>query len=140
MKKKAEEDMTKKTEEKKEEVAKKEEPSSGVASFNKGAAIAALGGLFAARLSLLYPLGLVTLAAGAWPFTQRRAFDLPILAGLALALDTLIVCGVGRALLDSARHDPVIETLVLGIVAAGLLAASVTALLRLRALRMVDHD
>ncbi|MDL1869144.1 DUF2157 domain-containing protein [Gammaproteobacteria bacterium PRO6] len=102
--------------------------------------IAALGGLFAARLSLLYPLGLLTLAAGAWPFTQRRAFDLPILAGLALALDTLIVCGVGRALLDSARHDPVIETLVLGIVAAGLLAASVTALLRLRALRMVDHD
>lgn len=44
MKKKEEEDKTKKPEEKKEEVTKKEEPSSGVASFNKGAAIAALGG------------------------------------------------------------------------------------------------
>lgn len=44
MKKKEEEEKNKKPEEKKEEVAKKEEPSSGVASFNKGAAIAALGG------------------------------------------------------------------------------------------------
>ncbi|MBK7579392.1 MAG: zinc-ribbon domain-containing protein [Myxococcales bacterium] len=44
MKKKEEEDKTKPPEEKKEEVAKKADPSSGVASFNKGAAIAALGG------------------------------------------------------------------------------------------------
>jgi predicted Zn finger-like uncharacterized protein len=43
MKKKEEEAKDTKPEEKKEEVAKKEEPSAGVASFNKGAAIAALG-------------------------------------------------------------------------------------------------
>jgi len=44
MKKKEEEEKDKKPEEKKDEVTKKEEPSSGVASFNKGAAISALGG------------------------------------------------------------------------------------------------
>lgn len=57
----------------------------------------ALAGLFGVQVTLAYPLGMLLLAAGAWLLAQRRHVDLAALAILALAIDTLIVCGIARA-------------------------------------------
>jgi len=83
---------------------------------------------------------MLLLAAGAWLLAQRRHVDLAALAILALAIDTLIVCGIARALLHDSDGEPIGQMLLLGLIAAGVLAASVTALMRLRAARGGAHD
>ncbi len=100
----------------------------------------ALAGLFGVQVTLAYPLGMLLLAAGAWLLAQRRHVDLAALAILALAIDTLIVCGIARALLHDSDGEPIGQMLLLGLIAAGVLAASVTALMRLRAARGGAHD
>ncbi|HPA01038.1 MAG TPA: DUF2157 domain-containing protein [Chiayiivirga sp.] len=93
----------------------------------------ALTGLFASQPAATYPLGLLLLAAGAGLLSRRRLFDLAALSLLALAIDTLLVCGFGRFLMEGIDGKPIAAMLVLGLIATGVLAASVTALMRLRA-------
>ena len=94
----------------------------------------ALGGLFQARVGLQYPLGLLVLVAVAAGFASRRAFDLFGLSALVLALNGALVAGLARWLFaDGSRGagDPIGRTLLIGLVAAGLLAASVSWVLAL---------
>ncbi|MFO1271956.1 MAG: DUF2157 domain-containing protein [Rubrivivax sp.] len=91
-----------------------------------------LGGLFANAVGLQYALALVALAAAAALTATRRAFDVFVASALALGLDTLVVAGLGRLLLEGhSGGDPIGRLFLLGLVAAGLLAASVKAVLHL---------
>lgn len=91
-----------------------------------------LGGLFDSAVAPQYGLGLLALAAAAALSATRRAFDVFVASALALGLDTLLVAGLGRLLLEGQRGgDPIGRLFLLGLVAAGLLAASVKAVLHL---------
>jgi len=88
----------------------------------------ALSSLFASHVQPQYTLGLLVLAGGlaaAWRWREVYA-----LSALALALDTLLLCGLGRLLLKGQHGDPIGAMLMLGLVAAGLLTASVQLILR----------
>lgn len=92
----------------------------------------ALGGLFARTVSSQYLLGLLMLALGGALLSARRGFDVFALSAVALGLNALLVAGWGRWLFD--RHgggDEIGKLLLLGLGAAGLLAASVSGILRL---------
>jgi uncharacterized membrane protein len=93
--------------------------------------LAALGGLFHDTVAPHYALGLVVLAAAAGLSCLRAAFDVFVLSALALSLNTLLVSGLSRLLFDDHRGDPIGSLLLIGLVAAGLLAASVSAILKL---------
>ncbi|HLO93080.1 MAG TPA: DUF2157 domain-containing protein, partial [Burkholderiaceae bacterium] len=87
-----------------------------------------LGGLFGRHVQPQYVLGLLALAGGlaaAWQWREVYA-----LSALALALDTLLLSGLGRLLLEGQRGEPMGTMLLLGLVAAGLLTASVQLILR----------
>lgn len=92
----------------------------------------ALGGLFHQALAPHYLLGLVVLGLAAAAFVPRRNFDVFALSAVALGLNTLVVAGLARLLLDfSSRGDPIGRLLLIGLAAAGLLAASVSLILKL---------
>lgn len=96
-----------------------------------GITIAALGGLFQAHVSPLFLVGLLAIGAGVLILSQQRVFDLYGLSVLALGLNALLVCGLGRLLLRGSSGDALGAWLLLGLVAAGLLAATVKWVLRL---------
>ena len=89
----------------------------------------AVGGLlFVEHVLPQFPLGLLVLAGGlaaAWRWREVYA-----LSALALALDTLLLAGLGRLMLKGQQGDPIGAMLLLGLVAAGLLTASVQLILR----------
>ncbi len=88
----------------------------------------ALGGLFARHIQPQFGLGLLVLGAGlgaAWRWREVYA-----LSAQALALDTLLVSGLARLLLEGQHGEPIGTMLLLGLVAAGLLTASVQLILR----------
>ena len=92
----------------------------------------ALGGLFQREVAPHYLLGLLLLAGAAMVFSWPRTFDVFAVSALALGLNSLLVAGLARLLFD--RHgggDSIGRFLLLGLVAAVLLAASVAAVLKL---------
>lgn len=91
----------------------------------------ALGGLFSRSVGTHYVFGLVVLVAMALAFVPARSFDVFALSAAALGLNTLIVAGLGRLLLEDARGDPIGRLFLLGAAAAALLPASVKAILTL---------
>jgi uncharacterized membrane protein len=91
----------------------------------------ALGGLFHREVAPHYALGLMVLSAGAALFAQRRAFDVFVLSAAALGLNTLLVCGLARWLFDEVSGDAIGALFMLGLIAAGLLAATVSGILKL---------
>jgi len=93
--------------------------------------LTALGGLFAERVAVQYGLALPLLGVLAVAFAQRRAFDLFVLSAVALSIDTLLVSGLVRALFtQSMGGDPIGRLLLIGLLAAGLLAVSVNLVLK----------
>jgi uncharacterized membrane protein len=90
----------------------------------------AMGGLFSRSIATHYTLGLLLLAMAAIAFTARRSFDVFCLSAVALGLNTLLVAGLARLLFDNSVREPIGPLLLLGLVAAGLLAASVSAVLK----------
>ncbi|MGY4831626.1 DUF2157 domain-containing protein [Sphaerotilaceae bacterium SBD11-9] len=101
--------------------------------------LSALSGLFDSPVAPHYGLGLLVLAVGAGLLCWRPAFDLFALSAVALGLNVLIVAGVARAMFDSSSGDPIGRLLVLGLLAAGLLAASVSGILKLARRQGAEH-
>lgn len=91
----------------------------------------ALGGLFHREVAPHYGWGLAVFAAAAAGFANRRFGDVYGLSAVALGLDTLLVAGLARWLFEGHRGDWVGPLLLLGLAAAGLLAATVSAILKL---------
>ncbi|MEO8135820.1 MAG: DUF2157 domain-containing protein [Betaproteobacteria bacterium] len=96
-----------------------------------GITLSAIGGLLHSTLAPHYFAGLVVLAAAAALLAQRRAFDIFALSAAALGLNVLLVAGLVRLLLDGHSGGVIGALLVIGLVAAGLLAATVSAVMRL---------
>lgn len=89
-------------------------------------------GLFHERVAPQYGLGLLFLALAAAGLATRRGFDVFALSAVALGLDVLLVAGAARLLFFEGRSgDPAGEFLLLGLLASGLLAGSVSLILRL---------
>jgi hypothetical protein len=92
----------------------------------------ALGGLFHSPVAPHYGLGLALLALAAAALARPRTFDVFGLSAVALGLNTLLVAGLARLLFDGDHgREPVGPLLVLGLAAAGLLAATVSGVLKL---------
>jgi hypothetical protein len=94
--------------------------------------LSALGGLFSSGSMAHYWLGLLALGGAALVLALPVAFEVGTLSAVALGLDTLLVAGLGHWLFDDYHGgDPIGSLFVLGLAAAGLVAASVSAILRL---------
>ena len=92
----------------------------------------AIGGLVGSQALLHYALGLLVLALAAGLLARDASFEIFGLSAVALCLDTLLVGGLAYLLFHGAGgSDPFGKLLLLGLVAAGLLAATVSLLLRL---------
>jgi hypothetical protein len=92
---------------------------------------AALGGLFHRVVAPHYLLGLLLLAGAAGLLCLRQAFDVFVLSAVALGLNTLLVAGLARVMFDDHQGDTIGSLLLIGLVAAGLLAGSVSVILKL---------
>jgi uncharacterized membrane protein len=92
----------------------------------------AIGGLFARDVAAHYWLGLLVLAAAAAGLALPRSFEVYGLSAVALGLNALVVAGLARALLENHHGgEPIGSLFVIGLAAAGLLAATVSGVLRL---------
>lgn len=92
----------------------------------------ALGGLFFDSVGAQYTLGLLLLALCAALLGTVRHFDVFALSAVALGLNALLVCGLVRWLGEGSwGNDWLGRLLLIGLFAAGLLAASVSGILRL---------
>ncbi|MES2585272.1 MAG: DUF2157 domain-containing protein [Pseudomonadota bacterium] len=92
----------------------------------------ALGALFDREMALLYGLGLCLLAAAGLALASRQLFEIFGLSAVCLGLNVLLIFGLGKALFHNAQGDDWVGAmLLLGLVAAGLLAGTVSVLLRL---------
>ncbi len=101
----------------------------------------ALAGLFSRSIGTHYLYGLVVLAALAAAFVPRASFDVFALSAVALGLNTLIVAGLARLLFENSHGgDPIGRLFLLGALAAGLLAATVSGILRLARARAIPGD
>ena len=91
---------------------------------------AAIQALFSSQVATQYGWGLGLLTTCALLLAPRRNFDIYLLSAVGLALNTLLVAGLARQLLEQ-RNEPITSILVIGLAAAGLLAASVSGILHL---------
>lgn len=91
----------------------------------------AIGGLFHSTVAAQYPLGLLLLAGAVALAGTRRHFDIFLLSGAALGLNVLLVCGLVYLLLEKLNADFTGMLLLVGLGAAGLLAATVSGVLRM---------
>jgi Predicted membrane protein (DUF2157) len=92
----------------------------------------ALAGLFQGSVAPQYGLGLAVLGLLAVLLMQGRVFDIVGLSAAALGLNTLLFGGFARWLFEGGgRGDEVGRLLLLGLLAAAMLAGTVSLLLRL---------
>jgi len=88
--------------------------------------------IFGDRSGMHYAAALVVLGLAAALLARRATFDLYGLSAVALGLNVLLIAGLTHLLFDRARHNDFIgEMLLLGLAAAGLLAATVSGVLHL---------
>jgi uncharacterized membrane protein len=92
---------------------------------------AALAGLFHDPVAPHYLLGLALLGAAAGVLCLRPAFDVFVLSAVALGLNTLLTGGLAHLLFEGRHDNAVGSLLVIGVVAAGLVAGSVSLILKL---------
>ncbi|HEX6707697.1 MAG TPA: DUF2157 domain-containing protein [Albitalea sp.] len=91
----------------------------------------ALGGLFQQHVGAHYGLGVLLLAGAALTLASPRFAEIYGLSAVALGLNTLLVAGLARWLAEGHRGDWIGVLFLLGLVAAGLLAATVSGILRI---------
>jgi uncharacterized membrane protein len=94
-------------------------------------ATTAIAGLVGERGQIYYALGLVVLAGAAVMFARRESFDVFVLSAIALGLDALLVGGLAWLLLHDRPGDGFGALLLVGLAAAGLVAATVSLVLAL---------
>jgi uncharacterized membrane protein len=93
--------------------------------------LAGFGGLFHTPIAPHYALAAVLLTVAAFLLATRGAFDVFVLSAVALGLDTLLVAGLARLLFEGSRGDALGAMLLVGLAAAGLVAVSVSLVLKL---------
>ena len=91
----------------------------------------AIANLLASDGSLLYGLALLTLGAAAVLLSRPAWFDLYGLSTLALGLNVCVFSWLAHRLLDDARGHALGAWLLLGLMAAGMLGATVKAVMHL---------
>jgi hypothetical protein len=102
--------------------------------------LTAIGGLFDRQINAHYLLGLAVLGAAAIALAAPALFDVYGLSAVALGLDTLVVAAGARLLFEHpGSGEPIGRLLLLGLVAAGLLGASVAGVSKL-ASRAAMHE
>jgi uncharacterized membrane protein len=107
-----------------------------IVAITAGALVASLGKLGA----LQYWLGMLVLVIAVVVFSLRELFDIYALSAAALGLNTLLVFGVGHLLLKNTRSgDSILMLLLLGLIASGALAATVSAILRVSRARAAER-
>ena len=89
----------------------------------------ALAGLFQSKVAAHYVAGLGLLAALAGTLALPRLFEVYGLSAAALGLNTLLFAGLARWLFDNGSGEPLGRLLLLGLVAAGMLAGTVSLIL-----------
>ncbi len=85
----------------------------------------ALAALFDEVLAPQYSAGLIVSAAAAGVLCTARFHDTYSLSAIALSLNVLLVAGLSRLLLDNSHSEPIGKVMLIGLFAAGLLAATV---------------
>lgn len=94
--------------------------------------LTAMGGLFFGTVKAQYPLGVLLLALAAGLLSTPRLFEVFALSAVALGLNALLVGALVRWLGEGSWNgDWLGRLLLIGLFAAALLAASVSAILRL---------
>lgn len=94
--------------------------------------ISGASAVFGDRSGAHYALALAVLGIAAVVLANRRLFDIYGLSAVALGLNALLVAGLTHWLFDRrSPFDEISRMLVLGLSAAGLLAASVSGVMRL---------
>lgn len=94
--------------------------------------LTAMGGLFFGTVKAQYPLGVLLMALAAGLLSTPRLFEVFALSAVALGLNALLVGGLVRWLGEGSWNgDWLGRLLLIGLFAAALLAASVSAILRL---------
>lgn len=92
----------------------------------------AIGGLAGSSAPLHYGLGLLVLALAAVLLARAESFEIFGLSAVALGLDTLLIGGLVYVLFHKGSSDAwFVKLLLTGVVAAGLVAGTVSLLLRL---------
>lgn len=94
--------------------------------------LSSLGALFHKTVAPHYALALALMAIAAAVLALRKTFDVFGLSAVALGLNTLLVAGLVRLMFwHIGNDDPISRLLLVGLVAAGLLAATVSTISRL---------
>ncbi len=93
--------------------------------------ITAIGGLVQRTVAPHYLLGLLVLAGAAFVLAQRRMFEVFVLSAVALGINTLLIAGLVRLLFDGHGDGWIGALFLTGLAAAGLLAGSVSIIMRL---------
>ncbi len=81
--------------------------------------------LFDSSLAPQFLFGLFLLSGAAAALCTPRFHDTFALSAIALSINVLLVSGMVRWLLDDGGNDPIFQTILIGLVAAGLLALTV---------------
>jgi uncharacterized membrane protein len=92
--------------------------------------LTALGDLFSQTVGPAYWLGLAVLGSAAATLLAPRLFEPYLLSAVALGINTLLVAGLGRLLLEDGVRDPILSLLIIGLIAAGLLGATVSLIIK----------
>ena len=94
--------------------------------------LTALGGLFHKPVQAQYGLGLLLFAVGFVLLNTRAVFDIFAISAVALGVNALLSIGVARVLFDNGGGgDWAGKLMLMGVIAAGLLAGTVSGILRL---------
>jgi uncharacterized membrane protein len=92
--------------------------------------LTALGGLFGRPVQAQYPLGLLVFALALGVLNARGLFDIFAVSAVALGLNVLAVGGLARWMFEGSG-DSIARFMLLGLLVAGLLAATVSTILKL---------
>jgi uncharacterized membrane-anchored protein len=87
--------------------------------------VSGLVALFGHPVAPQYYLALAIVTGAAAALCTPRLHDTFVLSAFCLAWNILLVGGMVKALLDAYKGDPILETLIIGVVAAAMLAATV---------------